>query len=86
MPIIKTLTLTGESSNNAIYIEAMEMVAASVASGNKITQSIENIDPKHKYFTNDFIQMISAGEKTSTINKVCDKISTQYTREVDNSI
>ncbi|EKD66650.1 MAG: hypothetical protein ACD_49C00026G0025 [uncultured bacterium (gcode 4)] len=86
IPIIKTLTLTGESSNNAIYIEAMEMVAASVASGNKITQSIENIDPKHKYFTNDFIQMISAGEKTSTINKVCDKISTQYTREVDNSI
>ncbi|MCK9272336.1 type II secretion system F family protein [Candidatus Gracilibacteria bacterium] len=86
IPIIKTLKLTGESSNNAIYIEAMEMIANSVASGNKITQSIENIDPRHKYFTNDFIQMISAGEKTSTINKVCDKISTQYTREVDNSI
>lgn len=86
IPIIKTLKLTGESSNNAIYIEAMEMIANSVASGNKITQSIENIDPRHKYFTNDFIQMISAWEKTSTINKVCDKISTQYTREVDNSI
>jgi hypothetical protein len=38
----------------------MEMIANSVASGNKITQSIENIDPRHKYFTNDFIQMISA--------------------------
>ncbi|MBP8017192.1 type II secretion system F family protein [Candidatus Gracilibacteria bacterium] len=86
IPIIKTLYLSGESSNNAIYIEAINIVAKKVESGKKITVSIEEVDPEHKYFLSDFVQLISAGEKTSSMNKVCEKISAQYTREVDSSL
>ena len=86
IPIVKTLALTWDSSNNSIYKEAIYLVSKNVASGKKITQSIEDTDPEHKYFTNDFIQMMAAGEKTSTINKVCDKIANQYSKEVDSSL
>lgn len=86
IPIIKTLRLTWESSNNVLYNEAIDIIAEKVSSGKKLTQSIEETDPEHRYFPNDFIQIIWAWERTSTINKVCDKIHVQYTREVENSV
>ncbi|MDD2487598.1 MAG: type II secretion system F family protein [Candidatus Gracilibacteria bacterium] len=86
IPIVKTFALTGDSSNNSIYKEIIYNVSKSVSSGKKITQSLEDADPQHKYFKNDFVQMIEAGEKTSTINKVCDKIAYQYSKEVDSSL
>ncbi len=52
----------------------------------KITDSFEKIDPHHALFTQDFIQLLGAGERTSTINKICAKIAAQYTREVDSSV
>lgn len=86
IPIIKTLRLTGESTNNLVYEEAVLQVSNLVESGMKIAESFEKVDPKHQIFTQDFIQLVGAGEKTSTINKVCVKIATQYTREVDASV
>lgn len=86
IPIIKTLNLTWESSNNIVYLEAINMVASKVSAWRKITESIEEIDPENRYFTTDFVQMMAAAEQTSTINKVCVKISAQYNKEVDNSI
>ncbi len=86
IPIIKTLRLTWEWSNNAIYWEAISIISDKVASWKKITQSIEETDPQHLYFPNDFIQIIAAWEKTSTINKVCVKLKEQYRREVEYSI
>lgn len=86
IPIIKTLKLTWEASNNVIYKQAMDIIMEKVASWKKLTQSIQETDPQHKYFPNDFIQIISAWEKTSTVNKVCEKIHKQYTREVEHSI
>ena len=87
IPIIKTLKLTGESTNHLIYEEAIQAVADNVAKGNKITESlIQANSEKHELFPQDFIQLIGAGEKTSTINKICTKISAQYTREVDTAV
>lgn len=86
IPIIKTLRLTWEWTNNTVYNEAMEMIANKVSNWLKITQSIEEIDPLHIYFPNDFVQIIAAWEKTSTINKVCSKLKIQYKREVEHSI
>lgn len=64
----------------------MERIVTSIEHGNKIAESFEAADEKHEYFTRDFTQLIAAGEKTSTINKVCSKIAVQYNREVDTSI
>ncbi|MDD2917228.1 MAG: type II secretion system F family protein [Candidatus Gracilibacteria bacterium] len=86
IPIIRTLGLTGESSNNAIFQEKIEEVSRKVQNGKKIAESIEEVDPNFQVFTQDFYQIIGAGERTSTINKVCRKLATQYTREVDSSI
>jgi type IV pilus assembly protein PilC len=86
IPIIKTLGLTGESSNNVLFQEKIEAISSNVQKGKKIAESIEESDPNFKVFTRDFYQIIGAGERTSTINKVCRKLATQYTREVDSSI
>lgn len=86
IPIIKTLKLSWDSSNNEIYKQAIYMVADSVSQWKKLTGSIEEVDPEHRYFPADLIQMFEAWEKTSTLNKVCDKLSNQYTREVEHSI
>ena len=86
IPILRTLTLTGEGSNNVIFQEKIEEVSRNVQNGKKIAESIEEADPDFKVFTRDFYQIIGAGERTSTVNKVCRKLATQYTREVDSSI
>ncbi|MDD5376697.1 MAG: type II secretion system F family protein [Candidatus Gracilibacteria bacterium] len=86
IPIIRTLGLTGEGSNNIIFQEKIEAVSKNVQNGKKIAESIEDADPDFRVFTQDFYQIIGAGERTSTINKVCRKLATQYTREVDSSI
>lgn len=86
IPIVKTLGLTGEGSNNAVFQEKIEEISKKIQNGKKIAESIEEVDPEFKVFTQDFYQIISAGERTSTVNKVCHKLATQYTREVDSSI
>lgn len=86
IPIIKTLGLTGEGSNNTVFQEKIDEISKKVQSGKKIAESIEEVDPEFSVFTQDFYQIIGAGERTSTVNKVCHKLATQYTREVDSSI
>ncbi|MDD3120061.1 MAG: type II secretion system F family protein [Candidatus Gracilibacteria bacterium] len=84
--IIKSLKLTAESSDNEVYKLLIYEIGAQVSSGKKISESIEEIDSEHKFFKSDFIQMLNAGEKTSTLNKIFQKLFVQYTREVDNSL
>lgn len=86
IPILKTLSLTGEGSNNAVFQEKIEEISKKVRDGKKIAESIEEVDPDFEVFTQDFYQIIGAGERTSTINKVCHTLAAQYTREVDSSV
>lgn len=86
IPIIKTLKLAWLASNNFSYNDIVSWVADKVAMWKKLTQSFEEMDEDHYYFSNDFLQMISAWEKTSTVNKVCYKIHKQYTKEVQHSL
>lgn len=86
IPILKTLSLTGEGSNNVVFQEKIEEISRKIQNGKKIAESFEEADPNFEVFTQDFVQIIGAGERTSTINKVCRKIASQYTREVDNSV
>ena len=86
IPILKTFALTGESANNAVYGIAIADAIERITQGKKIVQSIRESDPEKRLFPNDFLQLMDAGEQTSTINKICVKISEQYTREVDSSV
>ena len=54
--------------------------------GKKLAESLMEVDPTFKVFTRDFVQIIAAGERTSTVNKVTARLADQYSREVDASI
>ena len=41
------------------------------------------VDPETKYFPLDFLQMLSVGEKTASLDKMSLKMNTQYEKEVD---
>ena len=86
IPVIKTLRLTGESTGNLVFEERIAEVAAKLEMGKKLTESFEESDPGFKVFPRDFVQMVGAGERTSTVNKVTARIAEQYSREVDSSI
>lgn len=86
IPILKTFSLTAESANNAVYTIAIDETIGRITQGKKIVQSIRETDPERRLFPNDFLQLMDAGEQTSTINKICVKISDQYSREVDSSV
>lgn len=84
--IIKSFRLTADWLTNELYKWILLEITDRVASGKKVSESIEEIDPNHYFFWTDFIQMINAWEKTSTLNKTCEKLATQYSREVDSSL
>ncbi len=86
IPIVRTLRLTGEASENVVSEEILEDVAKRVEQGDRIAESIEGADPDHTIFPRDFVQLVAAGERTSTINKVAERSSAQYKREVDMSV
>lgn len=86
IPIVRTLRLTGEASENVISEELLEEVAKRVEQGDRIAESMEVTDPEHILFPRDFCQLVAAGERTSTVNKVAERSSAQYKREVDLSI
>lgn len=86
IPIIKTLRLTGEATGNLVYEEKIAEVASKVEMGKKLAESLMEVDPNFKVFTRDFVQIIAAGERTSTVNKVTERLAGQYAREVDASI
>lgn len=44
------------------------------------------VDEKNEFFPPDFLQMLSVGEKTASLEKVTKKINEQYTREVNYSL
>lgn len=86
IPIVRTLRLTGEASENVVSEEILEDVAKRVEQGDRIAESIEGADPENTIFPRDFVQLVAAGERTSTINKVAERSSAQYKREVDMSV
>jgi len=84
--IIKTLTLTGVSTNNAVYQGLFKKVIAKVSTGEKIVESMEQLDPENKYFPRDFLQMLEVWEKSAKIQEVALKMNKQYNRELDYSL
>lgn len=86
IPIVKTILLVWKTTNNVIYEDLFEKLSIKVWSWKKIVESIIELDNKNEYFPSDFLQLLSVGEKTASVNKVCKKINEQYTREVNYSL
>jgi type IV pilus assembly protein PilC len=86
VPIVKSLRIAGASSGNSIGEDIMENIAKNVESGLKLAESFESANTQYQLFPRDFLQLLSAGEKTSTIQIVLEKISIQYTRKINFAI
>ncbi|NUJ98032.1 type II secretion system F family protein [Candidatus Gracilibacteria bacterium] len=86
VPVIKALSLVGKTSNNMVYETIFNSIIERVSKGEKITDAMKEVDKTTGFFPGDFIQMLSVGEKTATLDKVSQKIYNQYSREVEYSL
>jgi len=83
IPVIRSIQLVGKSANNAVYDDLYTEIGQKVSHGKKIVNSMSEVDPDEEYFPGDFVQLLSVGEKTATLDILCQKLSDQYTREVN---
>lgn len=86
VPVVKSLTLASRSLNNMVYETHLQEVTTKVSQGQKIVDSLQEVDPEHRLFPLPFLQMLSVGEKTASLDSVTLKLTEQYTREVNYSL
>ncbi|UUO08826.1 type II secretion system F family protein [Blastopirellula sp. J2-11] len=82
VPVLMSLELTADISQNYYYDKLWRNVIDSVTSGNQIHETLA----KSKLIPPTVVQMISAGEETGRLEEVLNKISRHYDQEVDLSI
>ena len=82
VPMLDTLSITGDISGNIIFRGMWRKVHTSVKQGNKIARPLikENILPTA------VTQMISAGEESGKLGEVLDEISTFYAKQLKDNI
>ena len=86
VPVTKSLSLTARSLGNVVYESHLNEVMRKVSAGQKIVDSMQEVDPENQFFPLDFLQMLSVWEKTASLDSVSKKLTDQYTREVNYSL
>lgn len=82
VPMLDTITITGEVSGNRLYRRMWRAVHESVKQGKKIQTTLarSNLLPK------SVVQMIAAGEESGKLGEVLDEISTYYNKVLRDAI
>ena len=82
VPMLDTLSITGDISGNRLYKRMWRAVYGSVKQGKKIqvTLNRSNLLPK------SVVQMISAGEESGKLGEVLEEISTYYNKLLRDAI
>ncbi|MCA9275861.1 MAG: type II secretion system F family protein [Phycisphaerales bacterium] len=82
VPMLDTLTITGEISGNKIFEGLWRKVHGSVKQGRKIAEPLQgnSILPKA------VVQMIAAGEESGKLGEVLDEISVFYAKQLKDHI
>lgn len=83
---VKTLSLVGRSSYSPLYEALFDEIGTRVSKGEGIVAAMEEVNTDGRYFPASFLQMLSVGERTASLEKIGKKISSQYEREVDYSL
>ncbi|MCH2188299.1 type II secretion system F family protein [Candidatus Gracilibacteria bacterium] len=83
---VKTLSLVGRSSQSPLYESLFDDIRTSVSKGEGIVAAMEEVNTDGRYFPTSFLQMLSVGEKTASLEKIGHKLSSQYEREVEYSL
>ncbi len=82
VPIIDSIKLAGEVSGNFYYERLWDHVLDEVTGGKRICEVLTG----NPLFPRVLVQMIASGEETGKLDKVLEKVSTYYDREVETSI
>ena len=82
VPMLDTITITGEVSGNRLYRRMWRGVHSSVKQGRKIQSTLvrSTLLPK------SVVQMISAGEESGKLGEVLEEISTYYNKVLRDAI
>jgi type IV pilus assembly protein PilC len=83
VPVMKALSIAGNSLPNRIYKLKVQEVIGEVRAGRKISQSLEDSE---FLFPPEVVQMISVGEKSASLGEITKKIEIQYGMEISNSL
>ncbi len=83
---LRVLRLVWKSSDSFVYEKLFEEVLLKVESGQKIVDSMREVDEDKFYFPNSYLQMLAVWEKTANMKEINEKIVDQYSREVDYSL
>ena len=82
VPMLDTITITGDVSGNRLFKRTWRAVYHSVKQGKKIVQPLyrSSLLPKA------VVQMIAAGEEAGKLGEVLDEVSTFYTRQLRQTV
>jgi len=82
VPMLDTLTITGDVTGNKLFEGLWKKVHGSVKQGKKITAPLQesNLLPKA------VVQMIGAGEESGKLGEVLDEVSAYYARQLKDQI
>ncbi len=83
VPISQSLEISGHTIDSVIYRDALHEVADAVRGGQLMSQALAE---REEYFPPLVSQMVAVGESTGKLESLLSRISSFYTREVDNVV
>lgn len=83
IPIVQAIEVTGQTIGSAVYQEILHQSAEDVKRGELLSQSLFR---KEEFFPPLVNQMVAVGEATGRLDHLLDKISSFYTREVEDLV
>jgi len=82
VPMLETLRITSDVSNNYVYSQMWLVVHESVKSGNKVADTLTQTS----LLPRSVVQMISSGEESGKLGAVLQDISEYYAKELTSTI
>lgn len=82
VPVAKALETVRDVMDNKVYRGVVEQAMLDVGEGNPLGESLAG----SRYVPSMVAQMISIGEETGKLDVVLEKLTTFYTREIDNLV
>ncbi len=83
IPIVQAIEITGHTIGSTVYQELLHETAEDVRRGELLSQSLAK---KEEFFPPLVSQMVAVGETTGRLEELLVKVSTFYTREVDDLV
>ncbi len=83
IPIAQALEISGQTIGSAIYRDVLHEVSEAVRGGQLMSQALAQYE---NYFPLLVSQMVAVGEATGKLESLLTRVSSFYTREVDNSL